>query len=290
MKKVFFLIVLAIMVLTFINAQTAQQQQRLTQLEQELNQLAADLEAGRITVAQFQRRGTEIQTEMQNIYNQANTAQQQAQNTGTTFSQTQLQRIEQLLDQSKTLEADRHNGRINQTQYDRQINTINQELQSIYNTVTSPMARTQLNEVEQRINAIWPGAQPGWPTSQDWNMLNEKFGCGSYTQSRGTKASFTINYSQTRGLSDFRVIQTGGNQDTVFREIKNQIERNTRGKVLKITDNNDYYGVEIIMPGSVPDNNGWYFIVGISVRKDNNSVMLSVGTINENTNNRTFGQ
>ena len=290
MKKVFFLIVLAVMLLSVVNAQTAQQQQRIAQLEQELNQLGTDLEAGRITVAQFQRRATEIQTELQNIYNQANTTQQQNNQSGTTFTQAQLQRIEVLLDQSKTLEADRHNGRINQTQYDRQINTINQELQSIYNTVTSPMARTQLEEVEKRIGAIWPGAQPGWPTTQNWNMLNEHFGCGSFTQSRGTKASFTINYSRTRGLSDFFIFQIGGNQDTIFREMKNQIERNTRGKVLSITDRNDYYGVEIIMPGSVPDNNGWYFIIGIGVSKRDNGVSLSVSPLSMNTNTRPFGQ
>ena len=256
-----------------------QGQQRMAQLQQELGQLQTDFQAGRITMDQFQRRVTEIQTELQNINNQVGTAQQQYFESGARFTQAQIQRIETLLDQDKNLQAQFHNGQINEANYTRQINSVRNELHQITTPFQdSPAAASQYQEIEKRIERIWPGVQPGWPTAQQWNEVIRHYGYGPFTQSRGTKASFTM---------DDTFFQISNQPDVVFREMKNQIERITRGKVLKVNENNDnIYSIDVQSPNPRLDSSdGTFYIISISLRIMDNAVIFNIGDLWENIRN-----
>jgi len=264
-----------------------QQQQRAAELTRQLEQATADFSAGKITMAEYQRKVTEIQNEIAKMNSQAQTAQQQAAQSGASFSQAQLQRIEALLDQNNNLEAQYNDRRITEADYTRQMTALRNELNQITAPFKgSPSAAIQYAGVEERVKKLWPRAKPGWPYGQGQNRFIEAFEYGPFTQSRGTRASYSI-VSNFVGdvVYDLFITQTGGQPDVVFREMKNQIERIFSGKVIKVNVNNaNNYDIDVSWSGTVPDKDGFYTVLEVGVAKDNEGVHFTITIITENIN------
>jgi len=279
-----------------------QQQQRAEQLTQEMNQLQADFLAGRITLAQFQSRVALLQNEIANMNTQAQVARQQAEQSGASFSQAQLQRIETLLDQDKSLEAQNNERRITEADYTRQATAVRNELNQITAPFKgSPSAAIQYAEVEERIKKLWPGTIAGWPPtvgafprdSEDRSYLEVGDLNHPLRQGANTRASY---YPRARiggifgFIASYRIFQTGANQATL-EDLRRQIESATGKTMQRVTRTSGDGGV------TYQEANG-YYLEFIDSRTNTNtsglrywsthSIFLEDGTLEYQVSDSSF--
>jgi len=237
-KNIFLVIALFAMVTAILPQVQAQDMEALMRIVEHYQQLTrqatADYEAGRITFQEAIRRSEQYSLEMQ-------AAIQQAQQASPTFTQAQLQRIEDLLEQSQVLQAQYNEGRINQTEFNRRSAPINDEYERITKPLidTSLAAQQQIGEIGNRIKQRWPGANAGWPQADTDNGYRTATGIGPFRQASGTRASFSYSVVHGGGaFSNYTIYQTGANEQ-MFRDLIRQVETVT-GLTMKMTDTNGY--------------------------------------------------
>jgi hypothetical protein len=234
----------------------AQDTTRMQQIARELEQAAADFAAGRINAQQFQQRANTLNQQMED-------ARRVIERSGASLSQAPLQRIETLLDQDKSLEAQFNEKRITEADYTRQANAVRNELNQIIDQVKgSPSAAIQYAEVEGRIKKLWPGSIPGWPSATVEGGINylEIGGLNRpIRQAAGTRASYNIGRTTfSAPISSYIIYQSGANQ-AAFDDLKRQIENITGQTMERMDQTGGLNGYRLYVLRKV-DNDGthWY--------------------------------
>jgi hypothetical protein len=230
----------------------AQDVRKIEQISQEVVQVQADFEAGKITPQQFQQRLTELSQQLE-------VAKKELLNSGASFTPAQLQRMETLMDQGKNLEAQYNTGLITEADYTRQATEVQGEINDIAAPFQgSPSASMQSAEMEKRIKQRWPGSVAGWPPAQgafprDDHEERSYLEVGDLShplqQASGTRASYSPG-TRVGGIFGFiaryRIFQTGdGANQAALEDLKRQVESAT-GKTMERNRSGDGYYLEFI--------------------------------------------
>ena len=266
------LLVLSLLLFGLVVA-SAQDTTRIQQISREMEQVQADFIAGKITPQQLQQRLSELSQQMEAARSSFNSQ-------GASFSQAQLQRIETLLDQDKSLEAQFNNGHISEASYTQQANTLRTELNQIVEPFKgSPSASIQYTEVEEKIKKLWPGSIMGWPPNEGAFPRDERdrsyLEVGDLNrplrQAPNTRASYspTTRIGGAFGfIGGYRIFQTGANQ-AALEDLRRQIETAT-GKTMGRNQRGDGYFLEFIdnRSNNRDDNRRYWSTHSITLKND----------------------
>ena len=254
MKKTIFLFVAFLIV--GISVVPGQDTARLQQLARETEQLAADFQAGNISLQQFQQRAAELNQQVE-------AARRSYDSSGASFCQAQLQRLETLFDQDKSLESQYNEGRLSEADYSIQINAVRNELnQIIAPFLSSPSAAIQLSEVEEKIRKLWPGDVLGWPPTTvngDRSYLEISGLSRPIRQAVNTRASYSFSRSTFNSpISGYTIYMSGANQ-AAFDDLRRQIESITGQTMEKMSQQSASNGYNLYVSKNVDaDGTHWY--------------------------------
>jgi hypothetical protein len=222
MSKKFILLVIVLLAvgLVLVSAQTAQEMEAINRLqadvEKRMIQALEDMQAGRITAQEYQRRSGAMQQEMRE-------AVERILQGGSTFTQAQLRRIEELHEQAKVLEAQANEGRINRIEAERQVSAISAEIEQITSPLlSSAKAMQQLRPIEDIIKARWPGTSAGWPLPEGERGYQPVTGVGPLRQASGTRASYSYSVVGD-SIYEYNIYQTGATV-AMLQDLRRQIE------------------------------------------------------------------
>ena len=232
-KSIFLIIVLLISSLVVVFSQDIDAISRIMQQYQpQMDQLAADMQTGRISAEEFNRRTNALRQEMA-------AAIQQAQTASPTFNQAQLQRLEELFERAKVVEASFNESRITQDEYDRQGAAISGEIAQITKPLEqSPSALNQIGDIQKKMNERWPGVHAGWPPAEGERGYRPLSGVGPLRQAAGTRASYSYETTLGGKIYSYLIYQTGATS-AMLQDLRRQIEI-TLGKTLESTGTNSF--------------------------------------------------
>ena len=227
-KSIFLLAVLLVIGLTLVQAQD--ESYWMNQMEQ----LGADLQAGKITQEEYTRRWIEIIEGQQ-------AALQRQQQAMPTYTQAQLSRFEELLEQQINIQLRFNEGRISNAEATRLFAPVEREINELRVLNSgSAQAVQQIMAVSEAVKERWPGSLAGWPPMRGTEGVVDICGYGPFTQGTGTRASFTTyRGAMTSPVHSFDIYQTNANQ-TTFNDLRRQIEQAT-GKQLERLNNSNIY-------------------------------------------------
>ncbi len=190
--------------------------------------LFEDAASGKITTDEYIRRMTQYQDRMDAI-KAAHDRQIEAL-TAPVAATFDADALDDLLERRKLAERDRNEGRVSAEESKRRLDALDAEYERMMagvkaagmrlGAVTGAVAAKE-NEVWLRVDERWPGAVAGWPPTDGADGTRTFCGLGAFTQSAGTRASYTV------GLVSRTIYQTGGNPATVFADLRRQIEAQT---------------------------------------------------------------
>ncbi|MCL2832773.1 MAG: hypothetical protein FWD78_06355 [Treponema sp.] len=233
MKKLpLLLILLTLPGIYFLHAQ-GQQSDSLAQLQQSAEQLSRAYFDDEITLDEFNRQYTELGVRMQAIV-------RQMEQDSPSLSDDQANRIENLMEQSKLLEMRHNNNLVTDEYFTAGASVLKNELDLLTGPYTDSLAaQRQLTRISKTIDDRWPGLKPGWPPAWDADSVGELCGLGPFTQSQGTRASYSIGKSSVFDpVSLISIYQTSAD-DRVLTELKNQVEK-LSGKTMEYRGDNTY--------------------------------------------------
>lgn len=228
MKK--YIIILGLLLFAVCSA-TAQDKARIAEIEKQMKELGQDYFAGKITVEEYKRREAELQKEFIS-----------ALDAGTDSRPVDGKRYEQLYDQYYTLTASHNAGKIGDAEYQAKAKPIADEIEALQgNGKPLSSANTAiLVEAGKNIKKLWPGSTPGWPPTDGDNGTRTLCGLGTFSQSPGTRASWSFTRFTFNGpVNSITIYQTGGDTAAVFADIKRQIEAATGG-AMRVVSNGVY--------------------------------------------------
>ncbi|MCL2479027.1 MAG: hypothetical protein FWF22_05970, partial [Treponema sp.] len=219
MKKFILILVIPLLFCTFLLSAQGQGQDSYAQLQSEMEELSSQYFAEKISFDEFQKQYTELNLRMQSVFRTMEL-------NSPSFTDDQMSRIEELLEQSKELEARHNNQQINDEYYDTNNKVISQEMEFLTTPfANSVTAQKQLEDINQKIAERWPGSKAGWPPAFGKNSIGELCGLGPFFQGEGTLASYSYGiHSIFEPVSIYNIYQTGAG-DNVFQDLKNQIEK-----------------------------------------------------------------
>jgi Tfp pilus assembly protein PilE len=272
MKPARFIFVAVVGMLTF--TATAAYGQSVEQRRQELvTKLNADLAAemksveglfedaasGKITTDEYERRMKQSQDRMAAI--KAAHDREIAALTAPVAATFDADALDDLLERRKLAERDRNEGRTNAEESKRRLDALDAEYERMMAGVraagmtlnSTGAAAAKENEVWQRVNQRWPGGVAGWPPTDGEQGTRTFCGLGAFTQSAGTRASYSVGRIGMNGpIASLTIYQTGGDTAAVFADLRRQIEAQT-GRTMQSMGG--YYSVRITHGGEEFDLN-----------------------------------
>ena len=253
MKKII-LFVITILAIGFstVSAQSA------NEALQKITSLVNDFSTGKISQEEYLRLLPIYQAEYnQVLLEEANRAAAPAQRDSapsSTYTQAQLNRLEELYIQWKLLQAGFNEGRVTRVEYERQYPTIEREIENITAPlISSSNANMQLLVINDSLEKRWPGTFAGWPQADAENGYRtatkkpeDNFnGIGPLRQGAGTTASFSYMRDNV-SFSSYTIYQTGATAQTLA-DMKQQIETMTGQAMIFVSTRSasDHYTVTI---------------------------------------------
>ena len=192
--------------------------------------LFEDAASGKITTDEYIRRMTQYQDRMDAI-KAAHDRQIEAL-TAPVAATFDADALDDLLERRKLAERDRNEGRVSAEESKRRLDALDAEYERMMagvkaagmrlGAVTGAVAAKE-NEVWLRVDERWPGAVAGWPPTDGADGTRTFCGLGAFTQSAGTRASYSIT-RKGGVLFAFTIYQTGGDTAAVFADLRRQIE------------------------------------------------------------------
>ncbi len=147
---------------------------------------------------------------------------------------------------------DRNEGRTNAEESKRRLDALDAEYERMMAGVKAAGMKVGFaagavaekeQEVEMRVVERWPGAVAGWPPTDGEQGTRTLCGLGAFSQSAGTRASYSIGRMGMNGpIVSLTVYQTGGDTAAVFADLRRQIEAQT-GQAMQ--NMGGYYSVRI---------------------------------------------
>jgi len=253
MKKIIILVI-AFLVIGF----SAVYAQSANDSLQKITSLVNDFSAGKISQDEYLRLLQVYQDEYQKaVLEEANRAAAPAQReaaASSTYTQAQLNRIEELYVQWKRLQAGFTEGRVTRADYERQYPPIEREIDSITAPLkSSANANRQLLNINESLEKRWPGTFAGWPQADAENGYRtatkkpgDNFGgIGPLRQGAGTTASFSYMRDNV-SFSSYTIYQTGATAQTLA-DMRRQIEAMTGQTMAFVSTRSapDHYAVTI---------------------------------------------
>ena len=304
LKKSFLIIALLTVCLFTVSAQDTA---RLQQLEREMTQLTADFQAGKITLQQYQQRAAAIAQEIRTASSASASAatsardarEQQIEQASAPYRYTdaQVRRLTELMDQGKSIETQEYEGRITKAQAEQRYAPIKREIDQIYAPFKDLSSDQSLNILRQQeaigaeIKKLWPGAAPGWPRADEDIGYVKVFNLSrSIRQAPGTRASWSRYGTLWFRIYGYAIFQTGANP-TTMEDLKRQIESITGKPMQRLVDTglfvvgsqNGYY---LEYQFNEPNENGWYDICYHNITLVDGTLRHGIGFIIENIHSK----
>jgi hypothetical protein len=264
MKKI---ICLVIYITVLAGSIFGQNQAKIDQIQKQIEQLFNDYTAKKITADVFNQRLAELQNDIKAAFDE-----------GTDSRPVDGKRLELLLDQYNTLTASHNDKKISDTEYAAKAQPLADEIKILEGN-GKPLSAANyaiVNEARENIKKLWPGSIPGWPPSEGKDSIKELIGLGPFVQSAGTKASYNFTRNGFNGpVNSFSIYQTGAVQ-TVFQNLKSQIERITGKPMEKVNSiTGDFYRIWVPNPGR--DGTG----INLDLEIKGNAVLFSISKLKE---------
>jgi hypothetical protein len=253
--------------MAFTSSVFSQDKAKIDQIQQQMEQLVNDYMVKKITVDVYQQKMIELQNEMKAAFD-----------AGTDDRPVDGKRLELLWDKYNILTAAHNGKKINDADYAAKAQPLVNEIKMLEGN-DKPLSSANfaiVNETRENVKKLWPGSIPGWPPSEEKDSIKELIGLGPFVQSAETRASYSFTRNGFNGpVNSFTIYQTGAVQ-TVFQDLKSQIERIT-GKSMEKANSitRDFYRTWVPNPGR--DGTG----INLDLEIRGNAVQFSISKLKE---------